>query len=61
MATMVDQPTRSEIVECLTNLARRAAREFPKTRTLTTDEPTPWDSRHETIDALLYELERVGG
>lgn len=60
MATMVDQPTRSEIVECLTNLAHRAAREMPVTRKFTTDDPTPWDSRHETIDAMLYELERIG-
>ena len=59
MTTLADQPTRSEIIEGLTNLAQRAAREFPVVGT--TDHPTPWDLRHIAIDELLDELERVSG
>jgi hypothetical protein len=59
MTTVVDQPTRSEIIEGLTNLVHRATREMPVVGTATL--PTPWDLRHAAIDALLDELERVGG
>jgi hypothetical protein len=59
--SIIDQPTRSEIIEGLTNLTHRARREMPVTRRFTTDEPTPWDQRHATIDDLLDELERVRG
>ncbi len=59
--TITDQPTRTEIHEALANVNHRARREMPVTRRLTTDEPTPWDKRHATIDSLLDELERVRG
>ena len=52
-------PTPLEIAEALTNLAHRAAREFPVVGT--TDTPTPWDLRHATINDLLDELDRARG
>lgn len=58
MTTMAG-PTPLEIAEALTNLAHRAAREFPVVGT--TDTPTPWDLRHATINDLLDELDRARG
>ena len=58
MTTMAG-PTPIELHEALTNLAHRAAREFPKVGS--TDVPTPWDLRHATINDLLDELDRARG
>jgi hypothetical protein len=59
VTTTTEMLTRSEIVEGLAHLSRRAAREMPVVGN--TGHPTPWDLRHKAIDDLLDELERVGG
>ncbi len=52
-------PTREELVEGLANLCHAAKREMPKVRRLTTDDPTPWERRHDSIDRLLTQLEAM--
>jgi hypothetical protein len=51
---------RDELAEGLANLVFAAKREMPVVRRLTTDEPTPWDRRHASIDQMLTDLEALG-
>lgn len=52
---VTDTSTRDELIEALTHLAFRAAREVPA---VGSDEyPTPWDRRHAALNELLTQLE----
>lgn len=52
-----DDSTRADIAEAMTNLCARARREMPVVGTV--DLPTPWDKRHEALDALLTDWEQA--
>jgi hypothetical protein len=54
---VTDETTRAEIAEALTNLGHVARREFPVVGTPRA--PTPWDRRHQAINALLDDWERA--
>lgn len=54
---VTDTSTREELAEAMTNLCARARREMPVVGTA--DLPTPWDKRHEALDALLTDWEQA--
>lgn len=57
IVVITDATPRAEIAEAITNMAHRAAREFPVVGS--PEHPTPWDKRHQSINAMLDDLERA--
>lgn len=54
---VTDDTTRAELAEAMAHVLRLAKREMPKVGTA--EYPTPWDTRHATLDALLTDWEQA--
>lgn len=54
---VTEASTREELAEALLNLCARARREMPVVGTELLR--TPWDKRHEAIDALLEDWQKA--